>query len=318
MNVTVILCTYNRCQSLAKALESVAVSTLPRCIEWEVLVVDNNSRDETREVVENFCRRYPGRFRYLFESRQGKSHALNSGIREARGDVLAFTDDDATVEPAWLHNLTASLIKGECAGVGGRTIPAQALSLPNWLSIEEPFQWGGIVGAFFDLGDKPCELSLAPYGVNMAVRKEVLEKHGNFRTDMGPCPGSEIRNEDTEFGRRLLAAGERLRYEPSAIVHHAVPENRLEKTYFLAFWFDQGRASVREWKDGPDILGVPRECFWILKLGARLPWRALRWILTLNPQRRFFRKCVVWMTIGVIVEIYRRLVSSMDPKQGAV
>ena len=72
MNVTVILCTYNRCQSLAKALESVAVSTLPKSIEWEVLVVDNNSRDQTRKVVEEFCRRYPGRFRYLFESRQGQ------------------------------------------------------------------------------------------------------------------------------------------------------------------------------------------------------------------------------------------------------
>ena len=69
MNVTVIICTYNRCQSLAKALGSVASSVLPDSVEWEVLVVDNNSKDQTPEVVDGFSRRHPGRFRYLFEAR---------------------------------------------------------------------------------------------------------------------------------------------------------------------------------------------------------------------------------------------------------
>jgi glycosyltransferase involved in cell wall biosynthesis len=317
MNVTVILCTYNRCQSLAKALESVAVSNLPKSVEWEVLVVDNNSCDQTRKVVEDFCRRYPGRFRYLFESRQGKSHALNSGIRAARGDVLAFMDDDVSVEPTWLRNLTASLDSGEWAGAGGRILPQQTFSAPCWLPLEGKYSVAGML-ALFDLGNETGELCQAPFGTNMAFQRKMFEKHGNFRTDMGPCPGSEMRNEDTEFGRRLLAAGERLRYEPSAIVHHAVPENRLRKTYFLAFWFDHGRASVREWKKRPDILGVPREYFWIFRLGAMLLGPVLRWMLTSNPQRRFFYKGFVWMTIGKIVEIQRQLVSSMDLKRGAV
>ncbi len=107
MNITVILCTYNRAETLSKALQSVAFSELPKSLEWEVLVVDNNSRDQTHDVVEGFCRQYPGRFRYLFEPQQGKSHALNSGIREARGDVLAFMDDDVTVEPAWWQNASS-------------------------------------------------------------------------------------------------------------------------------------------------------------------------------------------------------------------
>lgn len=112
MNITVILCTYNRCESLAKALESAAALRLPESVEWEVLVVDNNSTDQTREVVEAFCRRHTGRFRYLFERQQGKSYALNAGIREAGGNVLAFTDEDVTVEPPWLKNLTAALHDG--------------------------------------------------------------------------------------------------------------------------------------------------------------------------------------------------------------
>src|SRR5215469_11293809 len=119
MNITVILCTYNRCQSLRKALESIAASRLPESIEWEVLVVNNNSKDQTREVVEEFCRAYPGRFRYLFEPKQGKSIALNTGIREAKGEVLAFMDDDVIVEPTWLRNVTAPLERGELSGVGG-------------------------------------------------------------------------------------------------------------------------------------------------------------------------------------------------------
>ena len=99
MNVTVVLCTYNRCESLAKALESVAQSAVPASVQWEVLIVDNNSKDGTQSVVEDFCRRHPGRFHYLFEPHPGKSHALNAGIREARGDVLAFMDYDVTLDP---------------------------------------------------------------------------------------------------------------------------------------------------------------------------------------------------------------------------
>ena len=135
MNITVILCTYNRCQSLAKALASAAALRVPESVEWEVLVVDNNSNDQTREVVREFANRYPGRFRYLFEPQPGKSYALNSGIREARGTVLAFMDDDVTVEPSWLTNLTATLHSGEWAGAGGRILPEKNFSPPRWLSL---------------------------------------------------------------------------------------------------------------------------------------------------------------------------------------
>src|SRR5437773_274805 len=109
MDVTIILCTYNRCESLAKSLTSIASLRMPESLEWEVLVVDNNSSDGTREVVGDFCRRYPGRFRYLFEPKQGLSSARNAGVVEARGDIVAFIDDDAIAQPTWLHSLTAAL-----------------------------------------------------------------------------------------------------------------------------------------------------------------------------------------------------------------
>lgn len=303
MNVTVIVCTYNRCDSLAKALSSVASSVLPDSVEWDVLVVDNNSNDQTRAVIEGFCQRHPGRFHYLFEQRQGKSYALNAGIRKARGEVLAFVDDDVTVEPGWLEHLTSVLDSEEWAGSGGRTLPAQPFSPPDWLWVEESFTWGGILGGLFDLGDKPCELRLAPYGTNMAFRKDMFEKYGYFRTDMGPGPGSEIRNEDTEFGRRLLAGGERLRYEPSAIVYHPILKNRIQKDYFLTWWFDYGRAVVREEGKVPHLSGIlPHYGM----MGAKLLVRMMRWMRSRNPHRRFFWKCRVWMTAGQILESCRQ------------
>lgn len=119
MNITVVLCTHNRCEALAKALRSVAMSKVPESLGWEVLVVDNNSDDQTRNVVDEYCTEFPGRFRYLFESQPGKSHALNSGIEAARGQLLAFMDDDIIVELMWLQNLTARLHDRKWAGCGG-------------------------------------------------------------------------------------------------------------------------------------------------------------------------------------------------------
>ncbi len=307
MRATVILCTYNRCQSLAKTLESLAASALPGWIDWEVLVVDNNSIDQTREVVEDFCLRYPGRFRYIFEPHPGKSFALNTGVREAHGDVLAFTDDDVSIEPTWLQNLTASLNDGEWAGAGGRTLLEHTFSPPRWLTLEGPDDLGWALAPLFDQGPQRCEIREAPYGANMAFRKEMFEKHGLFRTDLGPRPGSEIRSEDTEFGRRLLFAGERLRYEPSAVVFHPVPENRVRKPFFLARFFDMGRAILRESRPGPDILGISRRCFTFLRLvGTQLPIEILHWLLTPDRRHRFHQKCETWKTIGQTVESYRQ------------
>ncbi|MFZ0523952.1 MAG: glycosyltransferase family A protein [Candidatus Acidiferrales bacterium] len=317
MKITVILCTYNRCGELANVLNSLAASTLPDSTEWEVLVVDNNSTDQTRDVASDFSIRFPGRFRYVFESRPGKSFALNAGIHEACGDVLAFVDDDVTVEPTWLQNLTAPLRDGDWAATGGRTLPANSFTRPRWFAPELL----GVLCAHFDLGDKPCELSQAPYGANMAVRKEMFEKYGRFRTDLGPSPNSNIPrpNEDTEFGRRLMNAGQRLRYEPSAVVHHPVLEERLQKEYFLGWWFDYGRASMREVQARRKVLGIPRSYFNVMKcVMVHLPRNALRWILTFNPRSRFYSKCFVWMAAGLTVEAYRRSFGAKSTRSPAV
>jgi len=302
MMISVILCTYNRCQSLATALTSLAAQVLPDSIDWEVIIVDNNSRDQTRAVVDGFWRQNPERFRYLMEPQQGKSFALNQGIREARGNVLAFTDDDVTMEPTWLHHLTAGLRSGDWAGAGGRTFPERGFVPPHWLPTEGRYALAPL--AVFDMGADTKELTETPFGNNMAFRKELFEKYGGFHTGLGPRAGSAgpQKSEDSEFGERLLAAGEQFRYEPDAVVYHSVPPNRMQKKYFLDWWFDKARADIQAF-GVPDpkwcVAGIP------LRLFRRLGVWTLRWMAAVKPSRRFECKIKVWVLIGEIGECYR-------------
>jgi glycosyltransferase involved in cell wall biosynthesis len=302
MNVTAILCTYNRCHDLTDALSSVALSRVPASIDWEVLVVDNNSTDQTHDVVKRFELQYPGRFRYLFEPQQGKSHALNAGIRASQSEILAFMDDDAKVDPEWLGKLVSSLHDGKCAGAGGRIIPVWPGSIPTWLRVEDPNALGPFVA--FDPGTGPAPLVDPPYGANMAFRRDAFEKYGNFLTNLGPRPGSDIKGEDTEFGQRLLNAGERIWYEPDAVVHHPVPECRLKKSYVLSWWYWHGREEVL--RTGSP-LGAARLVFGISPVLLRriVRW-TLQWLTSVGAQRRFYCRCRLSYVAGLFVGCYRR------------
>lgn len=313
MNISVILCTYNRGEGLTKTLESLAASDLPDSSTWEVLIVDNHSSDNTRAVAEVFCNRHPKYFRYLYEPRPGKSNALNSGIRDARGDILAFTDDDVTVEPSWLRNLTADLDGTVWSGAGGRTLPEKGFSPPRWLPREGLYALAPL--AVFDRGTSPGELTDAPFGNNMAYKKALFEKHGGFRNDLGPCAGSSNaqKSEDSEFGVRVLAAGERLRYAPSAVLFHAVPPSRIQRKYFLNWWFDKARADIR-------IFGVEPNTRWFLAgvplyLFRRIVVWTLRWFGSIEPSVRFDCKRKVWAIAGQIVECRRMSLAASSKRE---
>jgi glycosyltransferase involved in cell wall biosynthesis len=308
MKITVILCTYNRCQSLARALESVGVSQMPQHVRWEVLVVDNNSSDDTALVVRNCQDRFPGKFRYVFESKAGKSHALNRGIQETDADVLAFMDDDVEVRHDWLHILTKVFGDGSYAGSGGRILPEAGFRAPEWLKTSDRYALAPL--AVFDLGDQPGELKEPPFGTNMAFRREAFLRFGNFRCDLGPQPGSEIRSEDTEFGMRVLRGGERLWYEPEAVVYHSIPKQRVNQSYFLQWWHGKGRADVREGmltgEEQLRMLGVP------LVIVRRLAVWSLRSYLSFSSSRRFDSKAKVWWLAGVVKESYWRYRTKRD------
>ncbi len=208
-------------------------------------------------------------------------------------------------EPTWLQNLTASLHDGEWAGAGGRIRTDPEFKPPRWLAVEGKYSMSGAL-VIFDRGDKPGLLDWAPYGANMAFRKEMFERYGGYRTDLGPGPGSLFRCEDTEFGQRVMSAGERLRYEPSAVVYHPVPDGRRSKKYFLDWWFNFGREAV--WIESQSASnGGARRMLWgiVREATTTLPKLSVRWMTTFRPDRRFYYKVVFWRTVGKITEYYR-------------
>lgn len=307
MDISLILCTYNRCESLTKALESVANSELPNSIAWEILVVDNNSKDRTKEVVEECSSRFPGRFRYIFETKQGLSNARNAGIAAALGRAIAFTDDDVTVDPHWLHSLTRPLLENRCSGVAGRILLGD-FQPPCWLAISGSMSLGGSL-VQFDLGDEELPLDRPPFGACMAFHRDVFDKFGAFRTDLGRSGKNLIGNEDTEFGMRLISGGVPLRYVPSAIVYHPVLEERLTKKYFRSYWYSYGRALVRQKAETHAFLKVPR--VYINEFRRRYRWMRgedRNWYR--KAQGRFFCEVHALMALGQIMEGWRRALNS--------
>jgi GT2 family glycosyltransferase len=275
---------------------------VPTDVSWELVVVDNNSSDDTRAVSEEFARTSKLQVRYIFEGKQGKSHALNTGIRAARGEIIAFTDDDVIVDKQWLTNLRRAFDEFACIGVGGRVFALWQSPKPSWVVLEGPFRAAGPV-VHFDRGNEPREMKeVPPAGANMAFRREAFERHGLFRTDLGPMGTTRLNAEDTEFGWRLTRAGEKIMYVPSAVIHHPVEPYRATRSYFLSWYFASGRAQLRieRWpQNATCYFGVPRYMF------RTFLENLFRWAITLEPQARFYRKRLVYWSAGQIVEARR-------------
>ncbi|HTA19938.1 MAG TPA: glycosyltransferase family 2 protein [Polyangia bacterium] len=301
MKISVILCTYNRAGMLGRVLEQLAAQKMPANWSWDVLVVDNNSKDHTAEVVRAFVARAPGHFGYAHVARQGKSWALNAAVALVDADVLAFTDDDVDIPTDWLSELARPFEDAACMGVGGRIVPLFAEGQPGWLRGTLPREFRGPL-VQFDLGDETLPLTLAPFGANMAFRREIFARHGAFRTDLGPNGAGPGVGEDTELVLRLLAAGEPLVYAPRALVRHPVTADRLHRRYVVRWWYQQGRARTLTEGVASDIaqvLGVPR--YLLRELGAA----AMQATLTMDDQTRVAALSRLAESYGQIVAAFR-------------
>lgn len=247
MDVSIILCTYNRCESLKTVLESISKLQVDRETNWELLVVDNNSTDYTKQLCEEFIGKYPETFRYLFEERQGKTFALNTGIRASRGDIIAFTDDDVTIDERWLSSIKRAFIANPgCKAFGGRVIPVWPEAMPPWIAKEGAFRNTDGVIVEHDLGDIEKSYYQAgtypPIGANMFFSSDIFEKYGGFNEKLNLGVKNIPMLEDTEFCGRLLKGKEKIIYIPDSIVYHPVCQDRLTKSYFRKHTFKSGRA----------------------------------------------------------------------------
>jgi glycosyltransferase involved in cell wall biosynthesis len=120
VNISIAIATYNRSRELAITLASLEQVDFSGGEEFEILVIDNNSTDDTLDITERFAARFGGRLRYIREARQGLSHARNRAIAESQYEIVAFLDDDVDVNVKWFKNLAAVYGQGSYAAVGGR------------------------------------------------------------------------------------------------------------------------------------------------------------------------------------------------------
>jgi glycosyltransferase involved in cell wall biosynthesis len=260
--ISVVIATRDRAELLQGTLESLRRQESPGC-PFEILIVDNASTDATPEVVNRAASLSPVPIVYLTESKPGKSHALNTAVGHARGDLLVFTDDDVLPSPGWLAAYARSFSETGADYAAGRILPLWEALPPRWLS---PELYG--VLAIPDGGTRRLPVSgginehIMPLGANMAVRRHVLDRVGGWNPELGKLKGTSRTGEDHEFALRVAAAGYAGIYEPEAAVLHRVPADRLRLGYFVHWFYDNGGIEARLEQEYPStghyVLNVPR------------------------------------------------------------
>lgn len=238
IRITVAIPTYNRAGLLRQTLAGVLRQDIPAG-EYEVLVIDNNSRDDTPAAVASFSSA-PTVPRHVIETQQGLDHARNRAIAEARGVIIVFADDDILVEAGWLRQLTAPLLTDmhrRIGAIGGEVLPVFPDGLPPWLE-------GAHQPLAFRADPGPLAPTQTPMGANLAFPKWVFTEHGPFNTALDRQGMSLFSGGDGEMIRRLRAAGLEVWFVPAAAVRHQFPASRMTFRYAARHAFDSARSRV--------------------------------------------------------------------------
>ena len=235
--ITVAIQTYNRSATLAETLKSLRDLRCPDAAQYEILVVDNNSSDDTPRVIQKYSRSLAPRLRSVLEPRQGLSYARNRALREARGEIVSFLDDDVIVDPDWLWAVAAAFDEHPAAVVGGRSFLIFRSRRPAWLPEHYEFYLSRL-----DYGDRVIvDTKNDLYGLNFSVRKDLAVQAGGFDPALGRCgPASFRSGEESDLLRRIRARGGVAVYEPRAVVGHLVLRERLTMKWFLRRAFAAG------------------------------------------------------------------------------
>jgi glycosyltransferase involved in cell wall biosynthesis len=325
MKFSILIATYNRAAVLAETLAS--LSRLRPGASWEVIVIDNNSPDDTRAIVEAAIPAFPVPLRYAFEREQGRSAALNLGFRIAQGEIIVTTDDDVRVEPDWLNRIEAGLESQQCDYVGGRVLPRWGAEPPRWLPRTNSRLWAVI--ALLDYGEAPILLGRrAPLGVNMAIRREALDRVGGFDTRIGRKAGTLLGQEVREWCLRAKAAGVVGYYIPDVVVQHLIPADRLTRRYFRRWFYWRGisramlyrqtgldmespETSTLDFSRVPHFAGIPRYLFRSALVALRDSAAAA---LKHDPAASFERELWLWFFAGIVKQRWR---DRREPVAGA-
>jgi glycosyltransferase involved in cell wall biosynthesis len=285
MIISVVIATRDRATLLEGTLKALCEQQSPGC-PFEILVVDNGSVDSTATVVAEAARRSSVPVTYLIEEKPGKSHALNTAVAHARGDLLALTDDDVLPSPGWLAAFAQAFSETGADYAAGRILPLWEAPPPRWLT---PSLHG--VLAISDGGTRRLTLKgtqdkVMPIGANMAVRRPVLDSIGGWNPELGKLKNTLRTGEDHEFALRLVAAGFTGVYEPEASVLHRVPADRLRLAYFARWCYGNGQMAAGLEQDYPStaryLVSVPR---YLWQRFAKDLVSTVAGVVTVNPRR---------------------------------
>lgn len=242
-SVSVVVCTLGDSELLGQTLTSLQEQTYPDEL-CEIIVVDNGPEERALSVVSKANRQGKKNIEYLKERELGLSNARNTGVLAAKGDVIAFIDDDAVADPEWISSLVQVYMEQDASCVGGKVVPIWSKPPPDWLH-EELHLWLSIL----DLGPEVKELfgRWCPAGTNTSFKRSAFDKIGLFDPKLGRKGYLLASGEEDDLCYRLEKIGRKRFYTPKAIVHHLVPISRLRKRWFLtrAYWQGRANASAR-------------------------------------------------------------------------
>ena len=298
MELSIIISTYNNATSLVRTLESVAKQDYDKK-EWECVVVNNNSTDDTAERVSAFAEAHPElNIRVVEEPQQGLSYARNRGIAESKGQVIAFIDDDETINEGFV-SAYIDLFRNHGAFVGSGVLKVCYDSKrPKWMS----HYTEKMIANPFDLGDEIVTVTtkITPTGGNMAFNREVFNLYGNFDTNLGRKGEVLFGGEENDMFDRIRDLGERVFYTPHAIAYHHITDRKLTPDYFDELSYGVGVSKRLR----AEKYGVERELFADEKAKRRYTKvLALFYILTFRPQKA---KWLVRMRNGISKGIFEK------------
>jgi glycosyltransferase involved in cell wall biosynthesis len=234
MKLSITIASYNRAESLLRFLQELSHQVVPDGVDWEVVIVDNNSTDGTKSALAPLIEQNPLRYKYLLESRQGKSIALNSGLRAATGEILVFTDDDCIPDPKWLATIAQEFTADPALAVlGGRVElfdkrdrPVTIRNFPERTLIKSRDQ-----------------LFLFLIGANMSIRRKVLDAVGEFDPFLGPGSRIGAVMEDLDLLYRVFREKFKIVYSPDVLVYHNHGRTTDEQIHALNHRYVVGRGA---------------------------------------------------------------------------
>ena len=295
LDLSLIIATYNRAEQLMLTLGSVATQSHP-AQRWECIVVDNNSKDDTRQRVEAFAAEHPElNIRYVFEQNQGLSYARNRGIEEANAEILAFVDDDETIVEDFVAAYVELFTKNaQAMSAGGKIVAHYPTGRPRWMSkyAEQP------IANPMDFGQRvmPFPKGRIPGGGNMAMRRSVFERIGVFDTTLGRTGKSLIGGEESDLFERMASLDMKCYYVPRAVMYHIIPAEKLTDDYFCRLAYNTGlsqrrRAEIHNRLVGLYVGEIAKWCATLVLIFVHRPAQS-RYLLKLryNISRGVFRK----------------------------